>query len=125
VGDEVIDTGVAAIILPKLEGHATQSWSSVAAHLQILTEEVFSPALQSFLSSNSLQLRECLEHLHFPNLCTTKSHLDTLFLVNVYNGYKFCPSLLETAGIHVLSRYFKDFPLFPVGTSRKNCPSAR
>jgi hypothetical protein len=35
------------------------------------------------------------------------------------------PSLLETVGIHVPVRNFRDFPLFTVGSSHKTCPSAR
>jgi hypothetical protein len=48
-----------------------------------------------------------------------------LFLLAVYNGYKFCPSLLETAGIRFPIRNFRDFPPLAVGFLRKNCPSAR
>jgi hypothetical protein len=47
------------------------------------------------------------------------------FLVNVYDCFKFCSSLLETIGIHVPIRNFRDFPLFTVGSSRKTCPPAR
>jgi hypothetical protein len=36
-----------------------------------------------------------------------------------------CPSLLETVGIHVPVRNFRDFPFFTVGSSHKSCPSAR
>jgi hypothetical protein len=52
-------------------------------------------------------------------------YLDVLFLLNVYNGFKFCPSFLETLGFRVHTRYFRDFPFFAIGSSRKNCPSAR
>jgi hypothetical protein len=48
-----------------------------------------------------------------------------LFVVNVYNGYKFYPSLLEAVGIRASSQNFRDFSLFTVGSSRKNGPSAR
>jgi hypothetical protein len=36
-----------------------------------------------------------------------------------------CASLLETVGIHVPVRNFRDFPLFAVGSSHKSCPSSR
>jgi hypothetical protein len=36
----------------------------------------------------------------------------------------FCPSLLETVGIHIPVRNFRHFPLFTVGSSNKS-PAAR
>jgi hypothetical protein len=65
-----------------------------------------------------------LEHLNFHTLSSGRRHLDALFLVNVYTSFKFCPSLLETVGIHVPVRNFRDFLLFTVGSSHKSCPSA-
>jgi hypothetical protein len=41
-------------------------------------------------------------------------HLDALFLVNAYNGFKFCPSLFETVDIHVPIQNFRGFPLFTI-----------
>jgi hypothetical protein len=38
---------------------------------------------------------------------------------------KFSPSVLESAGIHVLTRYIRDFSLFNVCSVIKNCPPAR
>jgi hypothetical protein len=40
---------------------------------------------------------------------------ELVIIIIVYNGFKFCPSLFETVGIHVLIRNFRDFPLFTVG----------
>jgi hypothetical protein len=50
--------------------------------------------------------------------------LDALFLTQVYFGFKFCPSVLEIVGLRVPARY-RDFALFNVCSSSKNCPSAR
>jgi hypothetical protein len=47
------------------------------------------------------------------------------FTCYFYNGFKFCPSFLETAGICVPTRNVRDFPLFTLGFYRKICPSAR
>jgi hypothetical protein len=47
------------------------------------------------------------------------------FLVNAYNGFECCPSLLETVSIRVPIRNFRDFPLFTVVSSHKSCPYAR
>jgi hypothetical protein len=66
-----------------------------------------------------------LEHLNSHTLSSRWLHLDALFLVNVYTGFKFCPSLLENVGIHVPVRHFRDFLLLTVGSLHKICPSAR
>jgi hypothetical protein len=47
------------------------------------------------------------------------------FLLNVYNGSKICPTVLETVGLRVPNRNFRDFKLFHVNLNRRNCPSAR
>jgi hypothetical protein len=69
--------------------------------------------------------KNTLEHLNFHRLCSSRRHLNALFLVNVYSEFKFCFYLLETLDIRAPSRRFKDFPFFAVGSSRKNFPSAR
>jgi hypothetical protein len=62
-----------------------------------------------------------LHHINFHTLWTKRRNLDALFLVNVYNGFKFCPSLLETVGIHVSVWNFKDFRVFTIGSSHRTC----
>jgi hypothetical protein len=39
------------------------------------------------------------DYLNFHSLCCRRCQLDVLFLVSIYSGFKFCPSLLETVGI--------------------------
>jgi hypothetical protein len=51
--------------------------------------------------------------------------LDALFLTEISFGLKFYPSVLEIIGLRVPARYIRDFVLFNVCSSRKNCPSAR
>lgn len=51
------------------------------------------------------------------------THLDTIFLVQVYLGSKFCLSLLNTSGLRVCGQNFRDFSLSC--SSIKNCPYAR
>jgi hypothetical protein len=46
-----------------------------------------------------------------------RRQLNALFLVNVYNGFKFCPLLLETFGIRVAIRNFRDISLFTLAQS--------
>jgi hypothetical protein len=48
-----------------------------------------------------------------------------LFIFKVYIGPKFCLSRLETGGFRFPSGYVRDFALFSVCSSSKNCPSAR
>jgi hypothetical protein len=48
--------------------------------------------------------------------------LDGLFLLNVYIGFKCCPSLLENVGIRVRIRKFKEFPFFTRVSSHKVVP---
>lgn len=37
-----------------------------------------------------------LYHLYFHVLSTTRLHLDAPFIVNVYNNFKCCPSIIDT-----------------------------
>jgi hypothetical protein len=66
-----------------------------------------------------------LDQLKLHTLHKRSYHLDALFLTQVYRGSKFCPSVLETVGLRVPIRYIRDFSMFSVCSSRKNCPSAR
>jgi hypothetical protein len=45
---------------------------------------------------------------------TRMRQLDAIFRINVCSGFTFCPSLLETVGIRVPTRNFRDFSLFTV-----------
>jgi hypothetical protein len=54
-----------------------------------------------------------------------RHQLHALFLIQLYLGSTFCPSVLEIAGLRVPARYIRDFALFNVCSSCKNCPSAR
>jgi hypothetical protein len=54
-----------------------------------------------------------------------RDHFNALFLIQVYLGSKFCPSVLETVGLRVPTRHLRDFSLFYVCPTIKNCPSAR
>jgi hypothetical protein len=54
-----------------------------------------------------------------------RHRLDALFFIQVDLGSKFCPSVLEIAGLRVPARYIRDFALFNICPSSKNWPSAR
>jgi hypothetical protein len=47
------------------------------------------------------------------------------FFIQVCLGLKFCQSVLEIVGLRVPAQYIRDFALFNVCSSCKNCPSAR
>jgi hypothetical protein len=66
-----------------------------------------------------------LEELKLHTLHMRRHRLDALFLPLVSFGFKFCPSVLEIVGLRVPAQYIRDFALFNVCSSSKNCPSAR
>jgi hypothetical protein len=66
-----------------------------------------------------------LRSITFILLLWRSHHLDALFLTQVYFGFKICPSLLEIVCLRVPARYIRDFALFNVCSSCKNCLSAR
>jgi hypothetical protein len=47
------------------------------------------------------------------------------YYYQVYRGCKFYPSVLETVGVRVPTRYIEDLSLFNVCSSSENCPLAR
>jgi hypothetical protein len=75
------------------------------------------------------QVRYCytlaLQELNLHTLRMRRHRLDAVFLTQVYSGSKLCPSILETVGLRVPPRRIRDFVLFSVCSSCKNCPSTR
>jgi hypothetical protein len=65
-----------------------------------------------------------LDHLYFHSLFTRRRHFGECFVVNVHNDFKWCPSLLETVGISVPIRNFRDVSLFTAGSSYESCPAS-
>jgi hypothetical protein len=78
-----------------------------------------------FFSHLPYSYANVLNYLKFHTLSDRRCHLDALFLLNIYSGSKFCPTLLETVGLRVQNRNVRDFKLFLVDLNRRNCPSAR
>jgi hypothetical protein len=66
-----------------------------------------------------------LHHLNFHTLCNRRLHLEEFFLIDVYSGFTSCPFLLETVGVRVPTRNFRDFPLFTAAFSNKSGLSAK
>jgi hypothetical protein len=52
-----------------------------------------------------------------------RRHFDDLSLINVLSGAKCCPSVLETVGIRVPIRNFRNVTMFTCASS--HCPTAR
>jgi hypothetical protein len=52
-----------------------------------------------------------------------RRHIDALFLINVFRGAKFCPSVLDVVGLRVPSRNIRKFSTF--SCSSTHCPTAR
>jgi hypothetical protein len=102
------------------------AWNSTdASKLECIQRKFVAVCHNRFFPQIHYSYVNALEHLNFNTLSSRRCHLDALFLVNFYTGFKFCPSLLETVGIHVPVRNFRDFPLFAVGSSHKSCCSAK
>jgi hypothetical protein len=64
-----------------------------------------------------------LDQLKLHTLRKRRYHLDDVFLTQVYRGSKFCSSVSETVGLRVPVRYIRDFSMFSVCSSSKNCPA--
>jgi hypothetical protein len=64
-----------------------------------------------------------LKRLYLLTLHNRRRHFDALFLINVFSGAKFCPSILETVGLQFPARKLIIFNLFTYSSS--HCPSAR
>jgi hypothetical protein len=64
------------------------------------------------------------EQLKLHSLHEQRYNLDALYFIHIYLWSKFCP-LLETVGLQVSACSIRDFPLFNVKFSSKNCPSVR
>jgi hypothetical protein len=115
------------LVRSKLE-YASVAWNSItstdASKLERIQRKFVSLCHRRFFSHLPYSY-VALNHLEFHTLSDRRCHLDALFLLNVYNGSKFCPTLLETFGLRVPDRNFRDFKLFHVDLNRRNCPSAR
>jgi hypothetical protein len=66
-----------------------------------------------------------LKHLKLHTLVTRRRYLGVLFLINIFNGSKHCPTTLKTVCLSVLHRNFRNFSLFNIDAKSYNCHSAR
>jgi hypothetical protein len=66
-----------------------------------------------------------LEELKLHTLRMRRHRLNAIFITQVYFGFKFCISVSAIVGLRVPVRSIRDFAMFNVCSSSKNCPSAR
>jgi hypothetical protein len=116
------------LVRSKLE-YASVVWNSItitdANKLERIQQKFTALCYNRFLPHAHYSYANALEYLKLHTLRKRRYHLDALYLIQVYRGLKYCPSLLESVVLRVLTRYLRDFSLFNFSPSPKNCPSAR
>jgi hypothetical protein len=115
------------LVRPKLE-YTSVVWNSImstnANKLECIQQRFVALCFNRFFPQAHYSYSLALEELKLHTLCMTRQHLDALFLIQVYLGSKFCPSVLEIVGPRVPGPHIRDFALFNVCSS-KYCPSSR
>jgi hypothetical protein len=116
------------IVRSKLE-YASVVWDSLtttdANKLESTQQKFAALCYYRFLPHVHYSYATALEYLKLHTLRKRRYHLNTLFLIQVYRGLKYCPSLMEAVGLRVPTRYLRDFSMLNFSPSFKNCPSAR
>jgi hypothetical protein len=117
-----------ALVRSKLE-YASVVWNSItstdASKLERIQQRFAALCFYRFRPQVHYTYSLALQELNLHTLCMRRYHLDAAFLAQVYSGSKFCPSILENVDLRVPARCIRDFALFTVCSSCKNCPSAR
>jgi hypothetical protein len=102
------------LIRSKLE-YASVVWNSVtttdANKLERIQQKFAVLCYNRFLPRVHYTYSNALEHLKLHTLRKRRYHPGVLFLIHVYLGSKFCPSVLETVGLRVPTLHLRDFPL--------------
>jgi hypothetical protein len=105
------------LIRSKFE-YASFVWNSVtttdANKVERIQQKFAALCYNRFLPQVYYTYSNALEHLKLHSLRKRRDHLEALFLIQVYLDSKFCPSVLETVGLRVLTRHLRDFPMFYV-----------
>jgi hypothetical protein len=81
------------------------------------------PCPSRFFQNAEYHYDDILEKFNLQTLHIRCRHFNNLFLINVFSGTKYCPSVFETVGIRVLTRKIRNFTTFSCSFS--HCPSAR
>jgi hypothetical protein len=113
-------------VRPKLE-YALIVWNSITAtdskNLECIQRKFVALCQHRLFTYNHVNYDDFLEFLKVHTLHDRRLHLDALFFISVYSGWKCCPSLWDTPGIRVISRNFRTSSLFT--DACENSPSAR
>jgi hypothetical protein len=117
-----------ALVRSKLD-YASVVWNSItstdASKLERIQQRFAALRFYRFFPQICYCYTLALQELNLHTLRMSRHRLDAVFLTQVYSGSKFWPSVLETDGLRVPPRRIRDFALFSVCYSRKNCPSTR
>jgi hypothetical protein len=115
------------LIRYKLE-YASVAWNSVtstdAKKLERIQQKFAALCFKRFFPQVHYRYSLALAELQLHTLRMRRLRFDALFLVQIYLGSKFRPSVLEIAGLRVPVRYTRNFALFNVCSSCKTCLSA-
>jgi hypothetical protein len=110
------------LVTSQLE-YASVVWKSITTtdvnRLERIQQKFAALCYNRFLPHVHYSYANALEYLKLHTLHKRMYHLDALFLIQVYRGFKFCPSLSETVRLRVPTRYLRDFSMFHVGPSLK------
>jgi hypothetical protein len=116
------------LVRSKLQ-YASVVWSFItttaANKLERIQQMFAALSYNRFLRHVYYSCAKVLDYLKLHTLPKRRHRLDVLFLIQVYRGFKYCPSLLEAVGLRVSTRYLRGFSMFNFSPSLKNCPSAR
>jgi hypothetical protein len=106
--------------------YASVIWNSItttdANKLERIQQKFAALCYNRFLNHVHYSYANALEYLKLHILRKRRYHLEAIFLIQVYRGLKYCPSLLEAVGLRVPTRCLRDFSMFNFIPSLKNCP---
>jgi hypothetical protein len=113
------------LVRSKLE-YASVVWNSIAStganKLELIYQRFAALCFKRFFPQVHYCYSLALEALKLHTLRMRRHGLDTLFLTQVYFGFKICSSVLEIVSLRVPARYIRDFSLFNVCSTCKQFP---
>jgi hypothetical protein len=114
------------LVIPKLEHVCTvrkSVTSTDSKKLERIQRKFVALCQYHVFPRNHVTYKDFLKFLKLHTLHDRRLYLDASFFISVYSGLKCHPSLLDTTGIRVLPRNFRNSSLFTA--TCKNSPSAR
>jgi hypothetical protein len=114
------------LVRPKLE-YASVAWNSItntdSNKLERIQRKFAALCYNRFFQDTDYHYNSILDKWNLQTLDVRRRHIDALFLINVFRGAKFFPSVLDAVGFRVLSRNIRNFSMF--SCSSAHCPTAR